>query len=1070
MQNRPVAWANNLPLPLRGGPASETQKRLREGRYQRPMPPDASPGAAVRPLSYSELKPRKSYMEGGNVVGNVGKWDEPQGGSTGSKMENIIQADRPVNIKQFKDHEGEYYASAPLTQILDGPEGVEKILMDAARKKIASKRISDKNKPAIVNQADLRIAKPAGTEPAAAPLSMEKRVMVGFGPGGSTTISDQLNDYFNDPANAGKTDVSSSDVETWKASQTQTPANNTELPSALQSSSNTASFAPPPPPKTYTEKDYWKAQDAGFDSIPEYEAAQKAAADTAASFTAPHPVEAPEAPSAPVIEDPTKTIPQATLSQQLGRDLTPQEKSFADTANDLQKANFLLNAGAITKAEADAMKAKYFDENPEAAAEVDKGVDPEIKRMLDKLKGYADGTDPALEATINRTLDRYGSDTAAGREALLMQLAGQGITGPAAQAILASYDRNAKIGANQLRGNFATQVLQSAKTDAANYLGALRNERTYSDSQKSEAMTIALASNDYDTYGRLYKDLYGYDIDIDILKDDKKVKELNTAKDDIIAVLARDGSATIDDNVDGKLLRDAAEIIWKANGNTGEMTNEDANGIIDTLRNTTSQIGMVRNALSPEDAAAMFFNGKMTGENSLAEFKIPGHAKGYASFQQQMVNMFTNQYVKFNDNGQLDFDFKNVLKIFPEAKIQFTTEFDVPEPEEGYQIGDIITANNGVDYKISKANEDGTYSITSGSEEYVAERDPEGGWTITPAAIIEGFNVKDDSSLEIDGEQVTIMLNGERVPVYEVGDGYNTEPDGTGATVQIDKTKDSETAASFKGWNYNKDGQLINADGDIQLDESQQPLKKAVFNGYTYEEYAINSKGEFYKLGELGEQTIKIGDMSAKEMADNWDSWEVKVREDWMKQNANREDDVNTFAMYMDSIGTKDPNYKIIEGFYRAGSPEAKTWLNNLTKPGTSENQTENKKRLSEIAKALKTLPATSAMYKELLAGAKTFPGGKDIESLAPTSGDIPIGTFLWKDKNGDYRIVTKFKAYGYWYVKYYDLTGALINWSRKQNNEEQEDSDKWNNHGHTTTLYNEVNSLEEMQKYQEGL
>jgi len=113
-----VLWAHLLPVSLRGGPLAREQyqteiKALQEVQDAQLTSPK---GTIKHPVSQQGV----SFAYGGYTT--------PIGGYTGHSRDGKVRPDKVANVKNFKDHQGEFYINEPTVNLLGGVENVEKIL------------------------------------------------------------------------------------------------------------------------------------------------------------------------------------------------------------------------------------------------------------------------------------------------------------------------------------------------------------------------------------------------------------------------------------------------------------------------------------------------------------------------------------------------------------------------------------------------------------------------------------------------------------------------------------------------------------------------------------------------------------------------------------------------------------------------------------------------------------------------------------------------------------------------------------------------------------------------------
>ena len=119
-----VLWVHLLPEGIKGGPQSEHRKKVERAKAQAAsaMQVQARPVAASLPSSPTAPV---GMMGGGDV-----------GAYTGDSGKEVV-ADKVANTKQLKDHEGEFYITAPVVNILGGPDATRQTIEDLAAQKVS---------------------------------------------------------------------------------------------------------------------------------------------------------------------------------------------------------------------------------------------------------------------------------------------------------------------------------------------------------------------------------------------------------------------------------------------------------------------------------------------------------------------------------------------------------------------------------------------------------------------------------------------------------------------------------------------------------------------------------------------------------------------------------------------------------------------------------------------------------------------------------------------------------------------------------------------------------------------
>jgi len=1058
-------WVKVLPVQLRGGPQSEARLRAEtapskeadmEGRIMAPLSmeremgkcphaktcPNAkecggkvyegggtvhsakwdrcvkkvrSKGTAYSPeaICTKSVEGGKTRRKGKEAGGAVGGYEKKAGGYTGHEPDGTIIADKEVNEKTFVDHQGEFYVNAPLTQILGGPDAVEKMLIERARGVIDGKRTPNVSLPAISDMKSAGMAKSPG--------NANKQ---------SYQAGGRIIPILGSVKGRGEVEVVQPPATPAPAGTAPIPAPTPAAPAPVQ----TMSWTPPPVPMPTPRAPVAIAP--GLDEYQQHILSKQ----VQASKLQPAPAPAPEPAPAPVATTPSFEVSPAdaitmksesTIIPKLGRDLTTaeadlfkqkfnrpltaEETAFFGQATKSQVAEYLGQQGVLSAEEVKKIKDQDVLAGTAAATPPKTAYDQQVRLALKRLEDLASGNDPVMKQIIDSTMQQYGSDAAAGTEALRMQLANQGISGPAAQAILDSYGRNARIGAGQLTSNFALQVAKDAQAAGQQLLqtgleqqavergyttaeqARLQNikdtERQYTDVQRGNAMTAALSAGDFGTYGRLYEQQYGVKLDMSKPLDAATATKIKNATADIMAALGTNPAADFDDPAFGGILNKAVQSIWEAQGKTGPVPPDQAKKILEEFRTNTSPAGMLRNALSEEDVVDMFFAGD---KSALEDFQVGDYKPGYESFQHALPSMFTIGGITKNANGELDFNWDKILAAFPELEIHKAVKTADPAGTT-YAAGGTFTTNKGVKYTVDSVNEDGSMDLDLNGVKYKATKGAAAGdWNIAAAKVQAGFVKTVGKPVTLDGVEVT--YNGQKIYARE-GGTFNTKPNGTGLNVTLDDTATDPTdAVTLKGWNVNTAGNVMSS-GGIEITDSRGGFLKMEGTSGKFARGAAD--GKLYQLGEDGLQKGAFSDMPIADFMRTMSSYPPEYVDEYIKENANK----GKFTTYMDDIvGTGTPDKALVEKWIGAGDSDAVEWAVNKTIAGDTSWIT-NKNILAAITAKSSTANVSAATnpaygnYKwntnqyDILAGvndgAEMMVSGAAIDMVSRQIGDI---------------------------------------------------------------------------------
>lgn len=201
-----ISGPTSSPSPMSAGGSVHTEKfkRLAERLKAEGRPDDSAFAIATKALGYegsvkSGHRRKKGYALGG-IAALV---DNEPGAYTGDDGNRVI-ADKEVNEKTFVDHEGEYYVNAPMVNIIGGPDKVEQIMIEAAKKRVGQ---------AQGNQAQIRSLKPIMAledgDKKTVPMS---NIRTSFQAGGSTDADDDTDTGNLTGTGAGSTSSVSSDA------------------------------------------------------------------------------------------------------------------------------------------------------------------------------------------------------------------------------------------------------------------------------------------------------------------------------------------------------------------------------------------------------------------------------------------------------------------------------------------------------------------------------------------------------------------------------------------------------------------------------------------------------------------------------------------------------------------------------------------------------------------------------------------------------------------------------------------------------------------------------------------
>jgi hypothetical protein len=473
-----------------------------------------------------------------------------------------------------------------------------------------------------------------------------------------------------------------------------------------------------------------------------------------------------------------------------------------------------------------------------------------LKQVQDFFTSIMQGNNPLYANLINRTMQDYGANAAAGQNALRMQLTQQGITGPAAQAILDSYARNVRVEGGAMRGDFAAKVLQDARTAATSVQNIATDTITRQNTMDLQAIDAAFTAKDFTTYASLLHDKYGISVDVGAMQTGNNANNLRNALSllgDLHTQYGEDLSVTTPG------VHQAAQQAWEAIGNTGTVDAAWERDWVDAYKRSTSPTRNLMNAWSEEDATDLFFGGVKKG---MEEFQYGDYAPGYTSFKHALPEMLSKKIISWDDKtNTFDVNYDDPdWDLFFTASGQRSTVTDDPMTGKAYTVGQ-VTAFSGTNYTIKTVSPDGntiTAEDAEGKGIWTGTRDPATGkisLQLTTNYEKEGLKGDVGAPMTYNHKSLTVKVSGQDVPVYQSSAGiYNTMADGSGATVKFDAATGT---AKLSGLNIV--GGLF-YDGDQALRINGRDLAEVEPGLKTV---AKDSNGNYYYIGKNSDGSIQ---------------------------------------------------------------------------------------------------------------------------------------------------------------------------------------------------------------------
>jgi hypothetical protein len=841
-----------------GSPHTEKFKRLAEKLKGRGIPAESAFPIAMSSLGY----------EGSIKAGHRRKPGYEVGGYTGDNGEEIV-ADEVNDVKTFEDHKGEYYVNAPMVGVLGGPDAVENLIMEEAKRRIATAEAGQQQiRPLlpIVSQAD----EGKNTIP-------RSNIRPSFQFGGLADIGKNI------------------------------AKNVAPISSDLTSRANAPG--------------------------------------------APLPISGPATG--------TGTPHLSGFARQTGDDVSSPDTGDEGvvstyTSGDLERENASIRprpAPAPVPAPAPA---------PPAVAPLPISGQRDIEYGTDFLRSIAEGKNPVLANMINETLRKHGMNTAAGKSELQMRLNAQGITGPAADAAMESFDRNSRLGRTEAEIGLTKAGMEQAQTAAGQLLTAGQTERSFDVQQKTTALATALQTGNFDQYRDIYKSLYGVDVDTTAFQQAYTDKQFNDARSAISQDLAINPATTMDD----PKMQDYLGRMWKNSGGQGPMPADWAAKQFEGVKNTLDPVWQYSHSLSDENILSNWFGGNNdpSDPDSLASFEYEGK-KGIDAFRAyipQIVYKGGVEMVTAADGSKtfkIDYDNPVLSRFFGAAVTSQNIGTTIPSDYTASPYNPDVVIKDNKAYKVTH-NTDGTLSISSAP---LAESAGTGGVVkfgdqevVDPASSQKVY--KDDKGLYHLGSATGEVV---KVDYDTLANGMPTVTS-TAMKVGDEMTFNGEVVPNSLGAQGKTTFVAAGTEGNIGRDQA---------GNY----FILGNDGQYrtYDVDTLVADKAKLGDAQYKSILTE------------MSKGSDRE---AVFATYKSTVGTGTGDPDVVTAFLNAGSTNALNFATSLTARGDFTYAKKLPAGSPQLTQLVSTMPTSTQFNSNL----KNTGWAGIYTSAVMTQGGIP--------------------------------------------------------------------------------
>lgn len=516
----------------------------------------------------------------------------------------------------------------------------------------------------------------------------------------------------------------------------------------------------------------------------------------------------------------------------------------------------------------------------------------DINRTTKLLRDTAEGTNPYTNQIAEQARRDEAARTAAGKSELQMRMTQTGLEGPAADTAMASFDRDARIRATTAAADIAknqqAQALQATQALAPLAIG----EREYQD----QAAT-------------------------------KKTDDIAKSTSAIEGMLSADPLLTADNPALSSLLDD----YYVATGATGDKAAWKAAEVA-RIKQYQTQSYQIRNSIPDNDILSSYFGGDTESMNL---FEFQGKT-GLDAFKDALVKAQTTGAFVRNPQGDwvpnMDVKTNEIINL-------------IANPPKVVSVGPEFTGVNSTfaygddTYKVDKDNGDGTYELSFGTDGKATARKGADGKLRLRITQESAENSKDEDGftttvgdLRKGAQRFATKVTGtnQYVQVDETGEQYITVGDSKiGVTVDpIDGTIAYDAPFYANGKLFGIDGKEITVpQGKIVLTPEQAT---ALNNGSQVT--ATAKDGTLFKVGSDG-SVIEysadnlLGDINKKDPA------VIANMESMLKSGTYTKEQIA--QTYLNSsVGSANPDPKILSFLIDSGSIEAKTAALNAVKSG----------------------------------------------------------------------------------------------------------------------------------------
>lgn len=731
---------------------------------------------------------------------------------TGKGSDGRVQTDNPVMVDQTAFHEDEIVVPSTSVSKMGGPK--------RAMMKIKQLEMKKAEKGAT------------GYEEGGAVLTDKQRLMAGQTAIPSTTATSGLTDKQRIMATQSPTATPTPAPATDLASGVYAAKAGIQAGTDTQKDLTTAAKAAVLPTTTVTP-----TPDAGLN---QKQINQGITTYTPPSAPTPSPVPSatltakqqimgvtePEAPAGTGVLTPEQVYARNALTTQKGAPLDAAELQKIVDSSPTQLEQQLTAAGLKPQAQQEAADAHVAGQYSQYANEA-----------LNQMRAFANGTSDVYQRQANAAFLALDARLQTQLMSAAMRIASQpGLTDGARRTMMAEQMRNAGLAQSSLAGTLADQVMKTAMAATGQAYTMATGERDFQTQQIKDGMAAALQGEDYDTYAKLSKQLYGVDVNLASVKSGVALQKIADGNEFIYTAITNDPNASI--ATPG--VRTALQSIWDAQ-NPGQPMPEDwATTQLAQMKQASSQAYQFMQGIDNDAAMGLF-----GGDQARVDGFTFGQYKGLEAVQHAMYGFMTGGAFTVGADGFFDFNedspiYKEMMKTFgwdTPANSSSTSApvAPIPTPLSG---GGVNTSGGSA--PTSGATSGGTAQSSASPLSFDMDQfnTPISGGTY---ADLDGKIFDENGDALIDTDEGTQLVR--------LGDGRIVNPT-TNIEFKIggDGIPEPKTM-TVKGVDYNIVGENIFPDWSVVKDDDgnvfyrQKNTAAGIDNIYTYQQLFDTVKG-----------------------------------------------------------------------------------------------------------------------------------------------------------------------------------------------------------------------------------